>query len=498
VFLTYLMRELRRRTRQTVIVAVGLAVGIGLVITVSAASKGVANAQGQVLSNLYGVGTDITVTQQVTAGSGQGQGGGFGRFDFGQGDTTSDSVTQDRLVVGRGTTAMDAASIATVTGTSHVARAVGGLALTDVTVSGDFTPPTAGTDGGSTGGFQRNGTRPNIGIDTFSIDGVDVNSLDIGPLSAATLSAGRAFTADDATANVALLSDTYANQKGLAVDGTITVAGTPLTVVGTVSSSGGESSDVFIPLGTAQTLAGQADKVTTIYVQASSADAVDTAKSEIEAALPGTTVTTTSDLASQISGSLSNAANLANNLGKWLSILVLIAAFAVAALFTISGVARRMREFGTLKALGWRGRRIIGQVAGESVVQGVIGGVVGILLGLLGARLVASLAPPLTASVASGLGNVANRFGNGGGGFAGGGGANPLPSAGAGGGGFAGGPGGAFRAASEVSVHLTAPVTLSAIGLAVGLAVAGGLIAGAFGGWRASRLRPADALRRID
>jgi ABC-type lipoprotein release transport system permease subunit len=46
-------------------------------------------------------------------------------------------------------------------------------------------------------------------------------------------------------------------------------------------------------------------------------------------------------------------------------------------------------------------------------------------------------------------------------------------------------------------VALTAPVNLSMIALAVGLAVAGGLVAGAFGGWRASRLRPADALSRV-
>jgi len=41
-------------------------------------------------------------------------------------------------------------------------------------------------------------------------------------------------------------------------------------------------------------------------------------------------------------------------------------------------------------------------------------------------------------------------------------------------------------------------VNLTTIALAVALAVAGGLIAGAFGGWRASRLRPADALRRVE
>ncbi len=49
-----------------------------------------------------------------------------------------------------------------------------------------------------------------------------------------------------------------------------------------------------------------------------------------------------------------------------------------------------------------------------------------------------------------------------------------------------------------MAVHLTAPVTLGAIVLAVVLAMAGGLIAGGFGGWRAARLRPAAALSRVE
>jgi ABC-type antimicrobial peptide transport system permease subunit len=52
-------------------------------------------------------------------------------------------------------------------------------------------------------------------------------------------------------------------------------------------------------------------------------------------------------------------------------------------------------------------------------------------------------------------------------------------------------------AGRSVSVTLTAPVTVSVIGLAVLLALAGGLIAGSFGGWRAARLRPAAALARV-
>jgi putative ABC transport system permease protein len=36
------------------------------------------------------------------------------------------------------------------------------------------------------------------------------------------------------------------------------------------------------------------------------------------------------------------------------------------------------------------------------------------------------------------------------------------------------------------------------VALAVLLAIAGGLLAGSFGGWRAVRLRPAAALARIE
>jgi putative ABC transport system permease protein len=47
-------------------------------------------------------------------------------------------------------------------------------------------------------------------------------------------------------------------------------------------------------------------------------------------------------------------------------------------------------------------------------------------------------------------------------------------------------------------VALSAPVGIQLVLLAVALALAGGLIAGAVGGLRAARLRPADALRHID
>ena len=144
----------------------------------------------------------------------------------------------------------------------------------------------------------------------------------------------------------------------------------------------------------------------TIYVAADSATDISAVQKEITKAVSGATVTTSSDLASEVTGSLSSASSLANNLGKWLAIAVLIAAFLLASLLTMSAVSRRVREFGTLKALGWRSRRVIGQVMGESVTVGVIGGLVGVALGFAGAAIVSAVAPALSASVGQTTGSA--------------------------------------------------------------------------------------------
>jgi ABC-type antimicrobial peptide transport system permease subunit len=191
-------------------------------------------------------------------------------------------------------------------------------------------------------------------------------------------------------------------------------------------------------------------------------------------------VTSSSDLASEITGSAASAAKLAGALGKWLAVLVLIAAFAVASLLTMAAVTRRVPEFGTLKALGWRSSRIVSQVLGESVAIGIIGGAIGVGLGFAGVAIIDKIAPKLFATVPAAT-------------------SSGLQTQVAGPGGAGGGPVSAGPAVSHatIGVPMSASVTVAAIILAVLLAVAGGLLAGSFGGWRAARLRPAAALARV-
>ena len=69
-FLSYIASELRRRRARTILTALGLAVGVALVISVSALSNGLDNAQQKVLQPLTGVGTDMTVTRPIKVSSG--------------------------------------------------------------------------------------------------------------------------------------------------------------------------------------------------------------------------------------------------------------------------------------------------------------------------------------------------------------------------------------------------------------------------------------------
>ncbi len=381
MFFTYLRRELRRRRKAALVVASGLALGIALVIVVNSVSSGMGKAQDKVLQSLYGLGTDMTVTKAATpTASGSQQ----PRFQF-DANNNDDSKTQssDRVMV-QGFTTLASTTVTKVAGQKGVSDAVGGLSLNVVKVDGQFTRGQfqqnqgsgtggGGNRGGGTGAPQGEvtGGGANFNINSYSVYGTDVTKPALGPLTSSKITSGRTFTTAEANSKVVVADSAYAKEKKLKVGSTVTIKSVKYKVIGIATATSGDAAaNLYVPLKQAQTLSGDTNKVTTIYVKATDSQQISAVKKTITSNVSGTTVTTSADLADTVSGSLSTASSLATSVGKWLSIAVLIAAFLVAGLLTSSAVSRRVREFGTLKALGWKSGRVTRQVVGEAIVNG--------------------------------------------------------------------------------------------------------------------------------
>jgi ABC-type antimicrobial peptide transport system permease subunit len=310
----------------------------------------------------------------------------------------------------------------------------------------------------------------NIKSSSYTIGGIDPAQQSIGLVTPSQLSSGRFLSKSGG--HEALVSAAYAKRKSLKLGSTLDLNGTTFKIVGLVRPPlGGQTADVYIPLALLQKLASQTGLANVVLVRATSTSDVANVQKEIEQALgSGAQVASAKQVAASINGSLVDAANLSHNLGLVLAIIAAVAAFLVAALLTLSSIGKRVREIGTLKALGWSQRLVVRQVLGECLATGVAGGLAGVALGVLAAAAIGAVGPSLSASSTTGAGGGNDFLGL----------------------------GQALARTASTSVSLTAPLSVSLLLFGFALALAGGLIAGGAGALRAARLRPADALRQME
>jgi ABC-type lipoprotein release transport system permease subunit len=310
----------------------------------------------------------------------------------------------------------------------------------------------------------------NTATSSYSVAGVDPTNETTGLITKAQLVSGTWFAANPV--DEVLVYTNYATTKKLKVGGTLTINSKSYKVVGLVSPTlTGNVADIYFPLSTMQSLASAPGYVNEVLVSVKSSSEVAAVTKAIKAELPGATVLTSKQLADSVSGSLNNAHKLANDLGGVLAIVVLLAAFLIAGLLTLSSVAKRVREIGSLRAIGWTRGEVVRQVMAETVGIGLVGGVIGVAIGAGVCAVIAAVGPGLSVT-STGLAVGASTVNN-------------LIS-------------GATNTGTVTSlVHLSAPIHATTILIAFGGALVGGILAGTIGGWRAARLAPASALRDL-
>ncbi len=481
-FLRYMAAELRRRKARTLLTALGLGVGVGLVVTVAALSDGLDRAQREVLRPLTGVGTDLSVTRPVNL-----KGGllGLSAEEREQLEDENPAANVQLSDLGKAGERFERTEFVSVSQLSFPAAVVdavrtvegvrevaGALTLNSILASG--TVPEL--DPGTPPQFQR--PPDDLDLDSRSVTGIDLRTPDVAPVTPAQVIEGRYLRG----AREALLNEAYAQRIGSGVGERIEIDERRLKVVGIVRSPlGGQSSDVYVQLSVLQKLADREGRVNVVNVRARDAAVVPAVARAIPTLLPRASVTTAEQLADRIGGSLVDAQKLSDRLGTALAAVALVAALLIASLLTLAGVAKRTRELGTLRAIGWPQRLVVRQVGMESLAVGLIGGIFGAGVGLAGVALIDAIGISLKASVA---GPARTAPGGGAGGPQG----EILESV------F--GQGGVQTGAESVKVDAALDPEL--LLLAIGLALAVGLLAGAAGALRAARLRPADALRSVE
>ncbi|HVV35589.1 MAG TPA: ABC transporter permease [Acidimicrobiales bacterium] len=308
---------------------------------------------------------------------------------------------------------------------------------------------------------------------TYTAGGVDPKHPDSGLVTASQVVKGH-YLSSSATDEV-MVAASYAKSNNLDLGKTLAINGKTFKVVGIVQPAvQGSAADVYFPLSTLQDLSSRQGRINTVLVKANSSGNVDKVAAAIRKQLGSEAqVVTTASLASQVTGSLKDTKKLADRFGGVLAIIVLGSAFALAALLTLSSIGKRVREIGTLRAVGWPRKMVMRQILVETLGISVIGAVLGVALGLFGGFVIGKASPSLSATVPTV--NSSARL---------------LAAVGA-----------TSRNAAATNatrtLHLTVPVDVTTIVLGVFLALLGGLLAGGIGAWRASRLQPAEALRNL-
>src|SRR5207247_419410 len=140
-----------RRSGRTILTALGLGIGVGLVVTVNALSRGLDDAQAKVLEPLTGVGTDMSVSRPIDFSQSSSDGGfpqlsdkerqqlqkenGGGRFGLRNLGKPGSHFSRDDFV-SAAQLSFPESNVAKISKVDGVKAAAGGLTLNSIHIEG--------------------------------------------------------------------------------------------------------------------------------------------------------------------------------------------------------------------------------------------------------------------------------------------------------------------------------------------------------------------------
>jgi putative ABC transport system permease protein len=308
----------------------------------------------------------------------------------------------------------------------------------------------------------------NITVPDYIIEGILLSSdlIENYPVLPTNITQGRNLQAGE-TGSV-ILSENNSAYFAKGLGDTVSIMEQDFEVVGIHGTSGVSDNQVlYMNLEDAQVLTNNTDKITSLRVFADSSDQVTSVASAISSLHPELQVTTAQQRLSQLQqmqslydSQLMNAeATMSQTqMQAFQEIVIAVAATSLIVLFVMLYTVReRTKEIGTLKAIGFSNRAVMGQFMLEGILLSTLAGVVGVAIGTVAAPFLSSILLPSV-----------NPFGNAGG----------------------------FRivsASSSSATTVTVDVQLMLI--AFGASILLGALGSLYPAWRASRTRPAEAMR---
>ncbi|MDP3065568.1 MAG: ABC transporter permease [Methanobacteriaceae archaeon] len=332
-FLSLVVKNPFRNKTRSSLAIIGIAIGIMVIIALGMVTGGLkASAQ----STLKAGAAEISVVQ---TGSG----------DFGGGRINESRIADVQKING----VKDAAGTLRATNTS-------------ITVQSIVPSPSSG---GSFG---------------FSVTGIDRNKLSLAGVDSVN---GALYS--DGSANEVILGKTAAEELQKNVGDTIVLFGKDFTITG-IYETGNFITDggAFMSLTTLQNLTNNANQVSSIAVKVNENANVTQVSNTIQNTYPNELSTTS---AASMANRMNNALSTIDMASWAISILAIVIGGVGVVNTMIMSVYERTREIGVLKAVGWKDRRILSMILGESVVLTLISAVMGTVVAVVGVVILLSV-----------------------------------------------------------------------------------------------------------